>query len=121
MRRLGLAAALLGAMVVSVLAQEVEIDGRPEVKVDRVHTKWIEHVMREISTIRPGMTRRDLAPLLAEDGGMQFRKQGRYVYAHCPYIKVDLEFSVVDEDTNFSPDDKIVKVSRPYLEYPVSD
>jgi hypothetical protein len=121
MRKLTWAALLLMFTVACVLAQEVAIDAGPELRVDQEHTQWIQHVMRSISTIKPGMTRKDLGRVLAEDGGLSFRSQGRYLYRHCPFIKVDVQFSPVDEEINQSPDDKIVKVSRPYLEYAFKD
>lgn len=67
------------------------------------------------------MTRQSISRSFEQDGGMQFRSQGRYVYKHCPYIKIEVEYSVVDDGPDQSPDDKIIKVSRPYLEYPSSD
>ena len=52
-------------------------------------------LLTTISNIRPGMTRQSLSRSFEEDGGLQFRSQGRYVYKHCQYIKIDVEFSVV--------------------------
>lgn len=119
MPRLASAAILLVAIVVTVSGQELSNE-RPA-EIDHEHTRWINEVLRSIITIQPGMTRKNVARLLTEDGGLQFRGHGRYVYAKCPYIKVDIEFSAVDGGEKFSPEDKIVKVSRPYLEYPTSD
>jgi hypothetical protein len=121
MRRLIWVAILLTLTVVGVLAQDVDTGPRSKKQVDEKRTQWIQHVMRSISTIKPGMTRKDLSSILETDGGLSFRSQGRFVYRHCPYIKVDIEFSPADEDANWSPDDRIVKISRPYLEYPSSD
>jgi hypothetical protein len=102
-------------------AQDV-IDARGRGSIDREHTNWIDHVMRSISTIKPGMTRKDLFMVLTEEGGISTRTRRTYVYKHCPYIKVDVEFSPSDSDTNpdaptENPEDKILKISRPYLEY----
>jgi hypothetical protein len=125
MRRLIWAALLLTLTVLGVLAQEIAVDARPQPQIDQEHTHWMQHVMRSLSTIKPGMTRKDLSRILDTDGGLSFRAQGRFVYRRCPYIKVDVEFSPVDEDANsyphWNPDDKIIKISRPYLEYPSSD
>jgi hypothetical protein len=119
MRRLGLAAALLVTMVVSVLAQEV--DARPELKIDQEHKQWIDHVMRSIATVKPGMTRRELMRVFVEEGGLSTRTRQKYVYHRCPYIKVDVEFAPVEGAQEKSPDDKIVEISRPFLEYSVMD
>jgi hypothetical protein len=121
---------LLVVMVATVAgapAQESAIDAQSRVQTDQEHTRWIDHVMRSIATIKPGMTRKELFGVLAEEGGLSTRTQRRYVYKHCPYIKVDVEFSPVDEigtgqdATSENPDDKIVKISRPYLEYSITD
>ncbi len=121
MQKLTCIIVLVTATVIGVLAQEVEIDARPDLQIDREHTQWVQQVMRSLSIIKPGLKRKDLLQIVTEDGGLSTRSQGRYVYKHCPYIKVDVQFSSVNEGTDQSPDDKIVKVSRPYLEYPISD
>lgn len=114
-------AAVLFAVSLSGLAQEVGIDARPDLQIDHQRTRWIEHVINSIATIKPGMTRQDLSHTLTSEGGLSTRTQRKYVYKHCPLIKVDVEFSAVDKGTDESPADKIVKISRPYLEYSISD
>jgi len=121
MRRLTWIIVLVTATVIGVLAQGVEIDARPDLQIDRDHTQWIQQVMRSISIIKPGMTRQDLLQVLTEDGGLSTRANGRYVYKHCPYIKVDVQFSAVGAEANENSDDKVVKISRPYLEHPIFD
>jgi hypothetical protein len=111
-------ALLLIIPLTAVLAQDSATEQR---MIDQKHTEWIEHVVRVVSNIKPGMTRQSLSRSFERDGGLQFRSHGRYAYKHCHYIKVDIEFSNVDDSPDLSPDDKIVNVSRPYLEYPISD
>ena len=118
MRRMMWAALLLTIAVVGVLAQGVGTDVE---RNDREHTQWIEHVMASLSTIKPGMTRKDLARLVVQDGGLGSRSQGRYLYRHCADIKIDIQFAAADEGPDWSPEDRVVKVSRPYLEYPTFD
>lgn len=123
--------ALFAMTVVGVSAQESVIDARPDLRIDQEHTQWIDHVMRSIATIKPGMTREDLFRVFSEEGGISTRTQRTYVYKHCPYIKVEVDFSPVDAssatDENSrsagpeSPADKIIKISRPYLEYTIAD
>jgi hypothetical protein len=113
--------AVLATTGLGVPPQEV-IDARSRGPIDQERTNWIDHVMRSISTIKPGMTRKDLFTVLTEEGGMSTRTRKTYVYRHCPYIKVDVEFSPADSDPNLdalteTSDDKIVTISRPYLEY----
>jgi hypothetical protein len=82
--------------VVDVPAQETVIDSSRVSQIDQVHAKWIDHVMRSISTIKPGMTRKDLYDVFREEGGISFRTQKTYVHKHCPYIKVDVDFDPVE-------------------------
>lgn len=112
---------LLMFTVIGVLAQEVAIDGQPELKIDQEHTQWIQRVMNSISTIKPGMTRKDLSRFFTTEGGLSTRSEHRYVYKHCQNIKVDVQFSPIDKEADGSPDDKIVKISNPYLEYSIFD
>lgn len=121
MRKLIWTTFLLTLTVAGVLAQEVAIDAQPGLQPDQEHTRWIQHVMNSISTIKPGMTRKDLARVFTTEGGLSTRSEQRYVYKHCQNIKADIQFSPVDQSTDESPDDKIVKISRPYLEYSIAD
>jgi hypothetical protein len=111
--------------VACVTAQETVIDAQSQPSNDEEHTKWISDVLTSIATIKPGMTRRELFGVFAEEGGLSTRKHKTYVYRHCPYIKVDVEFSPVDETgqnaMTENPRDRIVSISRPYLEYAIMD
>jgi hypothetical protein len=118
MRRFELVAVLL--ITARVLAQEVGID-RPDLKIDREHTQWIDHVMRSIATLKPGMTRRDLLRVFTTEGGIFTRKKQRYVYRHCPYIKVEVDFSPLDAAQEPSPDDQVANITQPFLEYSIMD
>jgi hypothetical protein len=121
MRRMIGARAVVFVAASSVLAQEAELNVRSGPQLDEEHARWIQQVMHSIETIKPGMRRGEILPVFTEDGGLSTRSQQRYTYKHCPYIKVDVEFSPIDHGTKESPDDKIVKVSRPYLQYPIFD
>jgi hypothetical protein len=90
--------------------------------IDEEHTKWIDEVMRTIHTIKPGMTRGDLEKVFVHEGGLSTRSHQKYVYKGCPYIKVDVDLAPSDEDRwTEKPEDKVVGISRPYLEYTISD
>ena len=115
------ACSVAALLVVKIPAQEIDPKVQTEAQVEEEHREWMQQVMKSISAIKPGMTRNDLAPLFAGDGGLQTRQHGRYVYAQCEYIKVDVIFLPVDDGMNSNPEDKIVKVSRPYLEDPFCD
>jgi hypothetical protein len=90
--------------------------------IDEEHTKWIASVMRAIDDIKPGMTRDEIKKVLHEEGGLSTRTHRTYVYKHCPFIKVDVVFAPADADQGTEkPEDKVVSLSRPYLEYGVMD
>lgn len=88
------------------------------------HTEWLARAQREMATIKPGMTRADLLNVFQEEGGLSTRTQRRYVYRGSLYIKVDVTFEAVavpgDKRTE-APTDKIIKISRPFLEWSISD
>jgi hypothetical protein len=95
--------------------------------VDEVNwqaTTWIDSVMQSIGTIKPGMTRKDLLKVFTTEGGLSSPQHQRFVLQECPYIKVDVDFApALKESDHFieAPEDKIVKISRPFLEYSIMD
>lgn len=77
-------------------------------------------MLEEIDTIEEGMTRDDLLQVFDEEGGFSTPLKRTYVYRGCHMIKVDARFQVrhaIGEHL----DDKIVKLSRPYLARAISD
>ena len=90
----------------------------------KTHSEWIAQSLREMETIKVGMTRADLLKVFTEEGGLSTRTQRQYVYRECPYIKVAVEFERVGNAEAPFPEngkDKIVKISRPFLEWVVLD
>jgi len=113
---------LLLTAIVSSAQKSINIPQRSS-ESDLEHTKWIDSVMRSILTIKPGATRKNLLTVFTE-GGMSTRTHRKYVYKQCPYIKVDVEFAPVGkQDRPFieMPEDRIIMISRPYLEYGIYD
>ena len=104
-----------------LLALDTKINAGQDAETEQKHTEWVQHVLASIRTVKPGMTRRDLLSVLDPDGGLSTRTQGTYIYKHCPYIKVDVEFFRADRGATEKPGDRIVKISRPYLADPVYD
>lgn len=94
------------------------------IEVNSEHTKWIAHSLSEMQSIKPGMTRGELLDVFREEGGLSTRSTQRYVFRDCPYIKVNVSFEVVGEPedklTKF-PQDKITKISTPFLEWSIMD
>ena len=127
MRKLALSILVVLTIIVSVQTQDTVINSPVRTQADNEHAAWIDHVMHSIAAIHPGMTRKDLLRIFAEEGGLSTRSQRTYVYKHCPYIKVQVEFSPADDlsgnhdPTAENPAEKIVKISKPFLEYSIMD
>jgi hypothetical protein len=87
---------------------------------DLEHTQWVASVVRWTYDIRPGMTRKDLRRVYTTEGGISSRTQRTYVLKGCPSIKVDVEFVPVgnaQDGLMESPNDQILKLSKPYLDF----
>jgi hypothetical protein len=88
------------------------------------HSRWLAKSLREMQTIKPGMTREDLLKVFQEQGGLSSRTTQRYAYRECPYIHVDVVFEAVGApkgNSITSPKDKIVRISGPFLGWPIID
>jgi hypothetical protein len=109
---------LICLVALSVFAQS-DVD-TSQALVDQEHTKWIDNTLRSIHRIKVGQTRSDLLKLFTIEGGLSWPSQRTYVYRHCPYIKVDVKFAVDGRDSEL-PTDRIVEISRPYLDWSVMD
>jgi len=83
-----------------------------------------------MQTIKPGVTRETLLTVFTTEGGLSTGLQRTFVSRDCPYFKIDVEFQAVgrpDRDENGrvtlaeGDQDIVLKVSRPYLEFSVTD
>jgi len=87
---------------------------------------WVRKCLADLQSIKQGLTRRDVEMRLDRAGGLSSPSRGTFVHRECVYFKVDVEFQF-ERDPNdmgrakWSPDDKVVNVSRPYLAYGVTD
>jgi len=83
----------------------------------------IEEALQETGKLKPGITRDRVEVGFVLDGGLQFGRTSRYSFRKCPSIKVDVEFSEREagSTTDLTAADRIIKVSRPYLELPAYD
>ena len=88
------------------------------------HVAWVGQVLKQMQTIKPGMTRTDLLRVFATEGGLSTALHRTFVNRDCPYFKVDVEFRAVgrasrDGDGRETPvegsQDIIVKISIPYV------
>lgn len=97
--------------------------------VDPGLTRSMDQVLKDVSSIQVGMTRAELLHVFTTEGGLSTRDAQQYVYRRCPYIKVIVRFrrpADADPDWSDAPDedwtgDIIESVSKPFLEYPVTD
>jgi hypothetical protein len=96
----------------------VTSEGAPPLDVE--HSQWVASVLRWTYDVKPGMSRRELLRVYTTEGGLSTRRQRTYVLKGCPGIKVDVEFVPVGNEQDSlteSPNDKILKLSKPYLDY----
>jgi hypothetical protein len=114
---------LLTVLIVTVFS--VAIKSIAQSQGSQSHSEWIAKSLKEMETIKVGMTRADLLKVFRGEGGLSTRKWRQYAYRECPYIKVEVEFEPVGETE--APEfaegskDKIVKISKPFLEWSILD
>jgi hypothetical protein len=108
--------ALAVILVTSVAFSQRAIDSQSNCAV-------IEEALQETGNLKLGITRDKVEVSFVLDGGMQFGRTSRYLFRKCRSIKVDIEFADrgAGSPADYSSADKIVKVSRPYLELPAYD
>lgn len=93
-------------------------------------TEWVAESLKEMQTIKVGMTRADLLKVFTTEGGLSTRLTRTYVYRGCPFIKIDVEFDPVGRPARDregrvtlveADGDVIKKISKPYLDWSVLD
>jgi hypothetical protein len=85
------------------------------------HSEWLGSVLKEIETIKVGMTRSDLTAVFNPEAGPPARQERTYIHKRCPFIRIDVRFAAVgnEKDNTFErKEDKITWMSRPYLHSP---
>jgi hypothetical protein len=77
-----------------------------------------------VNKIKKDMLRSEVEKEFRLEGGLFSRNQTFYVYKNCPFIKIKVAFELDPSYTDFvtgSPKDRVLSVSKPYLEYSVAD
>lgn len=121
MHRLGRLCCLFIATCLLISGISISHSQQPS-STDKEHAKWIASAIRAIGAIKPGTTRGEMKKILQEEGGISTRTHRTYVYKQCPLIKVSIVFDATDADPSTEkPQDKVVSISRPYLEYSIMD
>ncbi len=98
--------------------------GNKRTEAESNHPEWLAKALRAMATIKAGNTREDLLKVFQEEGGLSTRTQRRYVYRGSRYIKVDVTLEAVGDPADElaeSPKDKITKISKPFLEWSITD
>jgi len=91
------------------------VQERSEHPEDKAHCEWLAKIIKQIETIKAGMSRRDVEKILVQDvAGFTNPKAMRYQHPACSYIKLDLEFELAASGDR--KDDKITKRSDPLLD-----
>ena len=97
--------------------------------VDPALMRSMDQVLKDVKSIQVGMTRAELLRAFTTEGSLSTRDAQQYVYRRCPYIKIIVRFrrpADADPDWSDAPDedwagDIIESVSKPFLEYSVTD
>jgi hypothetical protein len=121
MRKLTLVAATVAALAYALTpsASPARDDAEAAKRIE-----WVEKSLKEMQTVKAGMTRGDLLKVFTEEGGPSTRTQQTYAYRGCQYFKVDVRFEPVGAraaTAPYPPGDKIVNISKPYLDWGVAD
>jgi hypothetical protein len=102
----------------------------PQDSCSEKRDEWVKDTLAKMESIQPGMTREQLMKVFRTEGGLSNGLRRRFVSRECPYFKVDVEFRAVgrpdrDSDGRVTLEedarDIIVQVSRPYLQFSITD
>jgi hypothetical protein len=97
---------MLAGLLMPVHASE------PVPQINPAFTKEVQGALTEITTIKPGQTEKELLTIFIQDGGLFQPENRRYLYRKCPCIKVEVRFG---------SNDRILTITKPYLELPFID
>ena len=89
-------------------------------------TRWVEKCLKDFQSIKPGMTRHEVENKFTMDGGLQMVSRVRFSHPTCAYFMIDVEFETKRDpaDQNraiWGKDDRVTKISKPYIESPAGD
>ncbi|HEY3857865.1 MAG TPA: hypothetical protein VGO67_26060 [Verrucomicrobiae bacterium] len=96
----------------------------PQPATNKDLTKQIAEILTECQKIKPGMSRAELLKVFGTEGGLSTAARRIFVYRDCPYIKVDIDFTLQNSNQKTveeRPTDTIIKISKPYLDWSIGD
>jgi len=89
---------------------------------DEEHLKFVAECAIDIRKLtRSITTRKELLEKFKPAGGLYNRKLQSFSYTRCPWFKVSVTFEPADDGRDGKPEDKVAKVSTPYLDDPLSE
>lgn len=89
---------------------------------DEPFRKKLEAILKDAARVRPGMTRRELQTILAEEGGLSSVRNRQYPHRASPYIKLRVTFApVAAGERKEHPEDKVLTVSEPFFQWNIMD
>ena len=118
---------VIGGIVGSTL---VSAGAGRQVRTREDQIAWVADALKRMETIKPGMSRKELLVVFTTEGGLSTPLHRTFVSRECPYFKVNVEFDAVGRPNRDgdgrgpiveSDQDRIIKISRPYLEFGVID
>jgi hypothetical protein len=95
-------------------------------KTRQEHIAWVAKCLMDFQSIKVGMTRGEVEKRFPEDGGERGVSPVRFTHPECGYFKIDVEFDFKRDAKEQgraieSPEDKVTKISKPYIEAPTID
>lgn len=91
-------------------------------ETDKNLTKQISDILTECKKITAGTTRAELLKVFTTEGGFSTVTHRTFVHRRCPYIKVDVDFTLSEaKQKDERPTDTVSKISKPYLEWGIID
>lgn len=126
MKKIRYLSIILGATLLTIIGLSVDKEQKPKTEIKREYIAWVEKCLKDFQSIQVGMTRGEIEEKFPLDGGLQGVSPVIFTHPECPYFKIDVsfEFQRDKNDQNraiWSPDDKVIKTSKPYIEMPYSD
>jgi hypothetical protein len=94
------------------------------VALEKTLSQWVAGCLKEIQNIKVGMTRKQLLEVFTTEGGLSTRTWRTYVYHKCPYVKVDVGFKPIGNESDKlgeRDEDVIATISMPYWQWPIMD
>ena len=128
-------AVVLGAICLLMGPRKAATQVKDVAQEEPKHYSWLVERLKEVDSVRVGMTRADLLKVFEPDGGLSRVLPERYVLRSCTLIKVNVQFEFPKgtpvttlplefefpkgtSKTNLPNDSelKISAISKPYLE-----